>query len=310
MTGLAILDVVIGLTFVYLLLALICTTLMEWIAQLGNLRGRMLESGTRRLLGEEAAADPAVTKAYFDHPLVRTLKDGERMPSYVPGKVFAQAVTETLRRRAAEGGEGSERLRGSLQALAAARPGQAAADALPAEESLAEWYDQFMERLSGTYKRRTRAIVLLLAAVITVLLNADTVNLTTTLWRNPTTRDYVVERARVRLEQGPPLVTVEYTDPTNPVPTAPIAADSIAPGDQVLAEEQELLGRLFGWGAEPASLRSQSWWLWLLRHLVGWTLTALAVSLGAPFWFDTLNRFMSLRASGGQTPEPAPAGAK
>jgi hypothetical protein len=42
---------------------------------------------------------------------------------------------------------------------------------------------------------------------------------------------------------------------------------------------------------------------------VGWTFTALAVSLGAPFWFDTLNRLMSLRASGGQTPKPVGAGA-
>lgn len=301
MTGLAILDVVIGLAFVYLLLALICTTLMEWIAQLWNLRGRMLESGTRRLLGEEAEAVPAVTRAYFEHPLVRTLKDGNRVPSYVPGKVFAKALSETLRQRAVEGGEGSVRLRGSLQALAA--------DGLPAADALAEWYDQFMERLSGTYKRRTRVIVLALAVLITVLLNADTVTLSTTLWQNPTTRAYVVERARVRLEQGPPLETVEYTDPTSPVPTAPIAADSIRAGDQVLAEEQELLGQLFGWGRERASFSNQPWWRWLLRHLVGWTITALAVSLGAPFWFDTLNRFMSLRASGGQTPKPAPAAA-
>lgn len=39
--------------------------------------------------------------------------------------------------------------------------------------------------------------------------------------------------------------------------------------------------------------------LWILLHSVGWTLTALAVSLGAPFWFDTLNRFMSIRSAGG-----------
>ena len=29
----------------------------------------------------------------------------------------------------------------------------------------------------------------------------------------------------------------------------------------------------------------------------GWLMTALAISLGAPFWFDTLNRFMVVRST-------------
>jgi hypothetical protein len=32
-------------------------------------------------------------------------------------------------------------------------------------------------------------------------------------------------------------------------------------------------------------------------HLAGWLLTALAVSLGAPFWFDTLNKIMVVRST-------------
>jgi hypothetical protein len=35
----------------------------------------------------------------------------------------------------------------------------------------------------------------------------------------------------------------------------------------------------------------------VLRHLPGWLLTALAVSLGAPFWFDLLNKFMVVRST-------------
>jgi hypothetical protein len=35
----------------------------------------------------------------------------------------------------------------------------------------------------------------------------------------------------------------------------------------------------------------------LLQLLVGWTLTALAISLGAPFWFELLNRFMVIRST-------------
>ena len=37
--------------------------------------------------------------------------------------------------------------------------------------------------------------------------------------------------------------------------------------------------------------------MWLLK-VGGLLITGLAVSLGAPFWFDTLNRFMNIRNAG------------
>jgi hypothetical protein len=37
--------------------------------------------------------------------------------------------------------------------------------------------------------------------------------------------------------------------------------------------------------------------------LIGWLLTALAISLGSPFWFDMLNKVINLRSGG---PKPAP----
>ena len=48
----------------------------------------------------------------------------------------------------------------------------------------------------------------------------------------------------------------------------------------------------------------REFWDWL-RKVAGWLLTAFAVSLGAPFWFDLLNRFINLRVSG-KAPEEKP----
>ena len=41
-------------------------------------------------------------------------------------------------------------------------------------------------------------------------------------------------------------------------------------------------------------------WSWETRlaHAIGWVLTAAAVSLGAPFWFDLLGRVAKLRGTG------------
>jgi hypothetical protein len=314
MSSFPILDVAIGLAFVYLLLALICTTLMEWIAQRMRLRGTMLEQATQRLLGEQGQPDRPVTDAYLQHPLIHTLGDGKRKPSYVPAKLFAKALRDVLSQPREGAGKppASDRLKHALRALAESDAAKGGRDHLPNEQTLADWYDHFMERVSGTYKRRTRVITFWLAVGLTLALNADTIKLTTNLWQDPTLRAYVVEQARARLAQGPPLETVEYTEPDNPEPTPPIAPDTTASSNRVLPEEASLLSQLFGWTGESASLaRAQAEWrgkfngsaVWALSHLIGWLLTALAVSLGAPFWFDTLNRFMSLRSSGNPAPK-------
>ena len=39
------------------------------------------------------------------------------------------------------------------------------------------------------------------------------------------------------------------------------------------------------------------WYLQIRVHFLGWLLTGLAVSLGAPFWFDVLNKFIVVRST-------------
>ena len=46
-------------------------------------------------------------------------------------------------------------------------------------------------------------------------------------------------------------------------------------------------------------------WKPIRFQLAGWLLTALAASLGAPFWFEVLNKFIAIR-SAGKTPEEQP----
>jgi hypothetical protein len=43
------------------------------------------------------------------------------------------------------------------------------------------------------------------------------------------------------------------------------------------------------------------------NRFLGWLLTVAAISVGAPFWFDTLNRFVNIRGTG-KPPDEKPAG--
>jgi len=57
-----------------------------------------------------------------------------------------------------------------------------------------------------------------------------------------------------------------------------------------------------GYSAETAAwpyygVKDERFWQGGLLSLLGWILTAFAVTLGAPFWFDTLNQFMVVRST-------------
>jgi hypothetical protein len=58
---------------------------------------------------------------------------------------------------------------------------------------------------------------------------------------------------------------------------------------------------MLGWTHEDLSglLKGDSWRM--LDILFGWSLTIVAVSMGAPFWFDFLNKVMNVRNAGKKT---------
>jgi hypothetical protein len=68
MFGSEILDIIIGLIFVYFLLSLVCSAINEYIASITNKRGKVLVQGIEALL-----KDSGVTDAFYEHPLVATL---------------------------------------------------------------------------------------------------------------------------------------------------------------------------------------------------------------------------------------------
>jgi hypothetical protein len=305
--NLPILDVAIGICFIYLLLGLICSTVNEMVSGWMGTRAKFLEKGIGRLLG-----NAALTKALYDHPLVRTLAadDGSARPSYIPAERFISALTDVLTGpgkppsdmaalKTGLAAAGNEQLNQALTALLD-RPGM---DAAAARVHLEKWFDDGMERVSGWYKRNAQRNALILASVITVALNADTLRIAKTLWTSPTVSAVVVEQAKARAERA---------RPESPNPGDPASASTKA----LTPQEETLLGQVTGWSGEQLPPGGNVFaWLSsiLLCHLLGWILTAIAVSLGAPFWFDTLNRFVNIRSTGrapdkaSQPQIPAPA---
>src|SRR5713226_5048420 len=215
----SILDVAIGLTFVYLLLALMGTTVNEWWAQMRRLRSRTLQEGMLRLL-----TDPKLSADFYDHQLIKALMGADgKHPSYIPASTFAHVLIDLV----SQGKDDIASLRAGVdglpkteikRALAALIKGTDATIAT-AQAKIEGWFNDVMDRVSGVYKRKTQVITVIVAFIITIFANADTLQIATRLWTDPTLRAQIVEQAKVRAQMPrPPDQVPEYENPDNPKP--------------------------------------------------------------------------------------------
>ena len=181
---------------------------------------------------------------------------------------------------------------------------------LQAQKNIEAWFNDTMDRVSGWYKRTTQIWTVVIAAVLVLSANADTLQIARTLWTDPTLRAELVEQAKGRTSQ--PQSSAPVATPNNPPPpgfvpeypqsSAPAAtpgnSNAVSAATQPATQgELDELGQVVGWSHQPPASKGQ----WA-DHILGWILSIVAVSLGAPFWFDLLNKFMRIR-NGGDAPE-------
>ena len=171
-------------------------------------------------------------------------------------------------------------------------------DAAKARENIENWYNSAMDRVAGMYKRRAQWSILLLGLGVAIALNADTVYIVRALSNDATLRSSLVAAAQEYARQPP--------------------ADAESEPDDRLQENLkriEGLGLPIGWSkaedADPARktpgvpFRNDvglgdwltAWARLFYWHWLGWLLTAAAISQGAPFWFDLLNKIIVIRST-------------
>lgn len=307
--GSAVLDVAIGLAFIYLLLAIFCTAINEWLAGVLKTRGKMLGQGITELLNGQAGTHKGQANAatgfledFYGHPLISGMMRDKTHPTYIPARTFASVLLDLVTSHKPgvlsfdDVEKGLNDLpEGEVKRALLALIQDTERDLDTAKKRIEAWYDDAMDRVTGWYKRHTQVWTVIVALILAVAINADTVQIARRLWTDPTLRSQVVEEAKARAAKPRPSVAVEYKDLDPLKPTVKGA------GDTVSQSEQALLGQVLGW--HPDAMRSNGPLDWFER-VVGWLLSVVAISLGAPFWFDTLNRFMNIR-SAGRSPDEA-----
>ncbi len=337
MPSFPLLDIAIGLIFVFLLLSLVCSSLNEGLESLVRNRANDLERGIRKLLGDEPGSwwasflpwvnsiqKQSITREFYRHPLICNLFQTEmRLPTYIPARNFALAVMDMVTPdgalvRGATLGHGPPNsttvafvdqvngiplpahLKNTIKTLVVAANG----DAQQARLNIETWFNSSMDRVSGWYKSRTQKILFCFGVAITLAVNADSIN----IFRN------LSHSKNLQAIVGAAQQVAGQTPLANQNPQAQIsdAINQLTGLDIGIgwSPEAEQHGNLDRTKLLPSLNRNAckaerwpcddpiGWSLHLLYfHGIGWLITAAAMTLGAPFWFDTLNRFIIVRST-------------
>jgi hypothetical protein len=281
------------------------------------------------------ASIPAVTlaEAIYGHGLVQSLyrstateraakwytRLGSDLPSYIPSRIFASALldvifsvnktittpvktiaepnaaTPTVPLPSAVPSSDLSTMLSTLEDLPDSKGKQAimtlvkqsGGDIVKLRQAFENWYDDGMDRVAGWYKRKTQLVLFFVGLIIAISLNVDSISIGRTLWMNPALRSYAV-------------ISAEQYAKVNSQTLPSVSASKDLSALQSLALPIGWNTSKYPWMEEhgAGATYSQSFSILnLLFVIVGWLLTAIAMTLGAPFWFDTLNQFMVVRST-------------
>lgn len=351
-----ILDLAIGLSFVFLLFSLVITALNELLLSFFDQRAKFLEEGIKELLGQ----NETTIKNFFAHGLIDSLsRQKEGKPAYIPANAFVSAVLDEVSKFVVDPADPSKVRDVEAFATALAGPAldanpklkqsllalfdRAGGDLATFKEEIGRWFDGSMDRVTGWYKRFTQQWLFGLALLAAIACNVDALHIMQGLTADPNLRNSVVDAATGYVKkntESEAKAPKEKATTVAPAPDASPAADGVTPATTtetkapttteprpktpqelkaLTKQVQDSLAQLnavslpIGWGDSQYNYffkdsghgggmweASDSGWNWshLLTALFGWLITALAASLGAPFWFETLQRFVNIRGNG------------
>jgi len=239
------------------------------------------------------------------------------LPAYIPSANFALAVLslaakgvptdgQTLRNGVVENLKTCPQLQKIVEhALAAGGD-----DLGKAQAFLENWYNSAMDQVTTWYKQNSQRNLFVIGLAAAIFLNVDAITVTGALMSETALRQAVVNHASSARDDS----TANLKDSVKALDSLgyPIGwtnLPQLRAAEKASGAEPPAAGAPVG--CEPSAcfddlLKRSNKGQILLSMAFGWLITALAVMLGAPFWFDLLSKFVQIRsATKPPTEEPA-----
>jgi hypothetical protein len=350
MDNLGILDLVIGLFFIYFIFSVICSSVVEGLSQLFNWRSVTLERWMIDLFKEKSKApdtlidyirsvliriktwfgfsidhsakeDVALGTQLAKHHLIHGLTRRGSKPDYIPAHVFSSALFslihsstnqndpapyDPIRLKAAiEGSPLKQEIKAYL--LQAFEESQGSISLV--KKRLEIWFDDSMEGLIEAYKKRTRVWAFYVAIIVAGSANVDTIVLTKYLYEHPEQAAILAGAAEKEMKDSTLYKEVlknmavieknlqQQVDDSASLSIIKETKESVQQAQNQYDTQKAMLkaiGLPLGW----EGWNKDACWVQYLWKVLGLLLTTLALTLGAPFWFDTINKLVNIRSAG------------
>jgi hypothetical protein len=206
-----ILEIVIGLVFIYLLLSLLGTTISEIIAGLLSMRGKLLKKSLKYLLDDH---DKEILFGKFvEHPMfIKLSRDSKKKyPSYMSDSKFSKILLEALlEKRSLPNSKGINEMLGNLvdgptKETLISIWSEAEEDLSKFRKGLEDWFNEVQARATGWYKKNVQVLLVIIGFIIALAFNADTLEMVNKLSVDSKARKNLVELAIKQVILSPDL---------------------------------------------------------------------------------------------------------
>lgn len=295
------------------------------------------------------------TDDLYRHPLIESAKpDDNKLPSYIEASTFSNALSDVFVREARKISinyvdgksvvedpevdelKSYELLKQSVNSLKASEVKKllqsfisTSTDLPSLKTQMENWYNGYMDRVTGWYKKRIKKELFWVSLCVAILLNADLFRIASSVWSDEVLRTTLVNQATEIVKDSTWLKECDYLKDEERITCLKKRSDT-------LYNNLKLTGLPIGWISELPSDRLEmlknkfkpqmnfwnkikfkiaSYWelvaynldtYFSLSTVWGWILMAFALMQGAPFWFEVLTKMINIRGSGArplQTPK-------
>lgn len=220
----------------------------------------------------------------------------ETLESFIE-KINTLPFSDTTKQRIIQTAQRLE-LKAQRAALTSANPLPGQAEVLfPLQEirkELQNWYEKSMVPTTGVYKRNAKGLSLIIGLIMAVFLNINAFNIINAL-QNQDARSALISRAE-KISQDQDLFTKCVNSKSNSISKAQVNQECSAYINSYFQQINDTAPALnIGWKSTDILTGLKTEVTTNGLAIIGWIISAIAISMGAPFWFDILSRVMNVR---------------
>jgi len=300
-----------------------------------------VESSARTILTVTLNYKGTLAQKFYDQPSIKYLGDQSwhSKPAYINAENFSKTLIDILRGDKFKPGENAalkinESLFTDASTIGLMPDTKLHLQSLMADANgdidkfkmmLEKWFDDTMERATGWYKRKVQFLLLVIGFFLAGIFNVDTIAIVQKLSTDKDARAALVKMATSNYKSfavdSSDIKSLDSTLLSNLKSSMTKSNNILSSGfvpdtrDSIISNSIQVIrvrnDEKTGLVYYEATLDSAKFYKAYNQKAVraytettiwGWLITALAISLGAPFWYDLLSKLVKIKGAG-PTPE-------